>query len=742
MALHANLVEATSVDIVRIACANAERAADGTVHGPAPRIVPLLDGPNWRKQTITQALVPGVQMAATGASWPPFSEAMLALAVQWSGRGASGHVLSLLGDDDHGIRFDIASSGQRHGTLRISVQEGRDKFPTKDILNLSLPAGQWLLVTLACVSQAVPAESDHKVHTGIMVRSAICRATVPDGVPRSWTENWVDRTTVPVGRPSRIRIGTLDSQQTSADVRLDLVSILPAAVGERQRPAEFAEAGLGEDLMAQWERALIQGDVPACLLRGGIGKGLAVQDLSGTSTLSCVQRPYTAARGLRWDGRSHSPIHTPSHYTALHLNSDTLLDAHWTETLRWDIPIDLPSGCYAFRLGSINSPGVDFRYATFFVSAASRPRNPIAVLIPTFSYLAYSNAIEEMRGPVVTDVPHPDEIALDGVHPAYGRSLYERHPDGQSVQYCSSRRPMLSVSPSHRPWQFVADTWLLDWLERAGHSFDVITDHDLHGAGMGALEGYAVVVTGHHPEYWTTSMWDGLWTYLNAGGRMLYLGGNGLYWRTAFDESTDAIEVRRAEDGTRPSIATPGEYYCAFTGEYGGLWRRLGRPPQQIVGVGMAAQGFDHAAHFRKAVDADAPEVAFVFDGVAHDTFGHTGWLGGGASGWEIDRIDVDLGTPEGHWWLARSDGHAPSMLRTKEELLSFIPPFRDAKARSDVALTPVGPGDVFAVGSMTWVGSLHGKTEHETTDVAKITGNVIRRFLDPTPIPRKPPKE
>ena len=45
-------------------------------------------------------------------------------------------------------------------------------------------------------------------------------------------------------------------------------------------------------------------------------------------------------------------------------------------------------------------------------------------------------------------------------------------------------------------------------------------------------------------------------------------------------------EPRRAEDGTRAWMAEPGEYYQAFDGEYGGLWRRNGRPPQQIAGVG------------------------------------------------------------------------------------------------------------------------------------------------------------
>ena len=36
------------------------------------------------------------------------------------------------------------------------------------------------------------------------------------------------------------------------------------------------------------------------------------------------------------------------------------------------------------------------------------------------------------------------------------------------------------------------------------------------------------------------------------------------------------------------------------TGEYGGLWRRSGRPPQMMAGTGFSAQGFDVTSYFRK----------------------------------------------------------------------------------------------------------------------------------------------
>ena len=686
VALHASLPAATQVDVVRIRCANAERAADGSPHGPPERIEVVAAGPGETLGPALQPLQPGAQVRAACAHWPAWPELALVLAVQRQPRGQGGTVLSLHDDAGRGLRIDLRVESPTQAWLCIGFDRSQPG------LEWPCPGADWLLLALAVEGPA------------LRVRTAVCRASVPDGVPGAWQEQRLNLSAVPTGAPRCLHLGTRPGEGTAADLRLDLVSVLPRAACEALSPRDLLARDL--DALSPWQ-----------------------------PSIDVVQRPYTAVRGVRWDGRWHDPQAAPAHYSARHFNSDTLLDAQWSPTWDWPVPADLPSGAYAFRLH--DATGGEPVYASFFVSAAKRPRERVAVWLPTFSYLAYSNAVEDMRGPVVTAAPHAAEARLDGLHPAHGRSLYERHPDGQGVLWVGSRRPLWSVSPGHRPWQFVADSWLLDWLDRQGLACDVITDHDVHRLGAAALAPYQVVITGHHPEYTSTAMWDGLWRHLVAGGRLLYLGGNGFYWRTAVDDEADLIEVRRAEDGTRPHVAPPGESHCAFGGEYGGLWRRLGRAPQQIVGVGMAAQGFEHAAHYRKGPDAAAPEVAFVFDGLAGETFGHQGAWGGGASGWEIDRSDADLGTPAGTWWLARSEGHAASMLRTKEEMLSFILPFRDAKARSDMVLAPVGRGDVFAVGSMTWIGALHGPNG-ATTDVATITANVIRRFLDPAPLPRR----
>ena len=61
--------------------------------------------------------------------------------------------------------------------------------------------------------------------------------------------------------------------------------------------------------------------------------------------------------------------------------------------------------------------------------------------------------------------------------------------------------------------------------------------------------------------------------------------------RIAFhSELPGVIEVRRAEGGIRTWAAEPGEYHHSFTGEYGGLWRRQGRPPNLLGGVGFTGR--------------------------------------------------------------------------------------------------------------------------------------------------------
>ena len=133
------------------------------------------------------------------------------------------------------------------------------------------------------------------------------------------------------------------------------------------------------------------------------------------------------------------------------------------------------------------------------------------------------------------------------------------------------------------------------------------------------------------------------------------------------------IEIRRAEGGIRAWDAEPGEYYHALDGALGGLWRRNRRPPQMLVGVGFSGQGLFEGTHYRRLPESYAPEFAWMFDGIEDAILGDHGLSGGGAAGFELDRADFDLGTPENAVILARSEDPPRSFVTVPEELLSHV---------------------------------------------------------------------
>ena len=317
-------------------------------------------------------------------------------------------------------------------------------------------------------------------------------------------------------------------------------------------------------------------------------------------------------------------------------------------------------------------------------------------------------------------------------------SAYDHHSDGTGNCFVSRLRPIPNMRPYYisppiqAAHQLGADLHVLDWLSAFGEPFDVITDEDLHHEGLELLEPYRVILTGTHPEYWSEQMLDATEAFLDGGGRFMYLGGNGMYWVTSVHpERPHVLEIRRTYAGTRAWQSAPGECHQACTGEPGGLWRFRGKAPQRLFLVGMAAHGYDVALPYERLPASHDPQVAWIFDGVEGERFGDAGAIMGGAAGFEIDRVDDELGTPPHAVVLATARGFSDSYQAVVEDTLmqdslSGGPVNPNVHADVVYAEHPNGSA-VFATGSVTWGGSLtHNGGDN---DVARITGNVLRRF-------------
>jgi N,N-dimethylformamidase len=461
--------------------------------------------------------------------------------------------------------------------------------------------------------------------------------------------------------------------------------------------------------------------------------GDRVPDLSSNQLHGhLVNHPTRAVRGVRWDGSAQDWTRQPRHYGAVHFHSDDLTDAVWAHLFEWTIPDDLRSGIYAVKLE--NDDECD--YVPFFVRPSpTQQRAEVVFLVPTATYLAYANNRFPMYAAQVkgTRMRRKDSILRD--HPELGWSLYERHADGSGVHYSSYLRPVLDLRPCDDAWGFTADTNIAAWLHRRGVAFDVVTDEDLHREGAGLVAHYKVVITGTHPEYASTRMLDALEGYLAGGGRLMYMGGNGFYWRIAYHPDNPAIiELRRAEGRGRAWDSEPGEYYHSFTGEYGGLWRNLGRPPNRLVGVGFVALGGTVGTSYRRESGAADARAEFVFRGTREGlTFGAYGTLGGGAVSQEIDRWNRLRGSPDHALVLASSVDHPADFILAHEETTGDFVASDRPRLRGDMVFfeTPSG-GAVFSAGSIGFAGALaHNGYEN---DICQIANNVLGRFVDPAP--------
>ncbi len=587
------------------------------------------------------------------------------------------------------------------GTGRVQVRHGRHCCAT---LDSKLPRGQWSRV--ACT---------------VVGREVTIAAALPDG---TYLES----------------SGQLDVQPKYQHVRF-------AAVQKDGHISEHFDGRLESPVIAQTSSPVLMAALregrsglrrlgPDRLADWNFATGIEGQRIVDSGPERCdghlVNRPARAVTGAFWDGRFFNWRHAPDQYAAIHFHSDDLDDCGWPDDIVLNIPRDWQPGLYLADVS--NRDGCD--RIPFVVRAGSdRPR--LAVLLPSFTYLSYANAQTAMRGPDFGIADYPGERTL-AAHPDVGRSQYDLHTDRSPSMFASPRRPLLSMRFGLRPWGLPVDAALLGFLEHLGISYDILTDADLHREGLRALQDYACVVTGNHPEYYSAEMLDAVDAFTHRGGRLMYLGGNGFYWRVSVCPEVGTLELRRAENGTRAWTAAPGEAYHAMDGGYGGLWRRLGRPPNRLVDIGFAAQGdFDISGHYVIRDGVRDGIAGFCLEGVEGPSFGDFGWLGHGAAGQEIDRADLALGTSPETIILASSTGHTPAMMRTIEEMLSSVPPFDDPKARSDVTFRALSAGGaVFSAGSMTWIAAL----DHDNfnNDVARITDNVIRRFLDPAPLTKE----
>ena len=486
------------------------------------------------------------------------------------------------------------------------------------------------------------------------------------------------------------------------------------------------------------------------------GKKVGEWDLSKNTSSTTVESingpklilknfPTRAVTGSKWDSSEMNWQHKPDHYAAIHFHEDDIYDFEWETDFKFTIPKNMPSGIYLMK---ISCEGYEDSMPFFVAPELGKTKTKICVLVSTFTYAIYGNhARVDYKKSWLNRINEWNAYPYNPAnYKEYGLSTYNYHSDGSGICHASHRRPLFNLRPGYLTFggskspcsglrHFQADSHLISWLHNKEFDYEIITDEQLHEDGYKAIKKYKTIITGSHPEYHTKETLDALRDFRDNGGSLNYLGGNGFYWRIAIHkENKNLLEIRRPEGGIRAWASEPGEAYNAFDGTYGGLWRRSGRAPQELVGVGFTAQGnFYGHPYVRKCFDK---KFDWVFKGIKGNKIGDFGFSGNGAAGFELDHIDSHLTSIKDITLLAQSkaskDPEENFILVPESQLthLSNIKhlPNEDILQADMVYFTVPGGGSVFSTGSITFCGSLPwNKFNNEVSTLLK---NVISKSI------------
>lgn len=345
-------------------------------------------------------------------------------------------------------------------------------------------------------------------------------------------------------------------------------------------------------------------------------------------------------------------------------------------------------------------------YSFPWVVAPSEPRAKIAVLANTNTWNAYnnfggrSNYINPTGLPPIPTVNARQDLtrytsAISGwashdeqypplafERPEHGNHIFDNSPwDANCIDRSIEGRLQCGLAPGE--WR------LLGWLEREGFPYDYYSDAQLHDGTL-PLSAYQVLIIGVHPEYWTREMFRRVEEWVHEGGRLMYLGGNGLNCEVTIEGQV--MRCLTFDDTKIPESEHESRMHRSYA------------PEARLLGVAFTDPGAMTAAPY-----AVLKPTHWAFEGTGlneGDTFGDKSQherVPGGASGHETDKVTQS--SPKNLEIIARGE-NADS-------------------GGADVVCFNLGEGQVFSTGSITWVTCLF-----PDENISRITANVLRRFL------------
>lgn len=384
------------------------------------------------------------------------------------------------------------------------------------------------------------------------------------------------------------------------------------AMGQAGAATRFLDGDIAQP--AVYDRALSAAEISARFADGGLtsarGAGVLgawplteetgdrVGDVSGAGRHGVIINhgtwmiggPSFAADVPRFG--AYDPAKDAKRGHGLRLASDDLYDCRWNVTHRWKSPVTARSGFFVARF-DFEWEGKPRQYhCTFIVRrAAGTKRAPLLLIAATNTWRAYSGTPFAITPEARHQVWGTGGIERDARGlPAY--NFYRDHATGQGTYQMGLRMPwpaagpyVLYGGPTKYSHLARAERFTQVWLEEQGYAYDLVSDLDLH-RDPSLPRGYAAMLVTGHNEYWSLPMYRGTDAYLRAGGNLVVLSGNSVFWRVSFNAEGTVMECRKADAaGQRVPLARRGEAWHSQDGLRGGMLRECGFPGVDLIAL-------------------------------------------------------------------------------------------------------------------------------------------------------------
>ena len=237
------------------------------------------------------------------------------------------------------------------------------------------------------------------------------------------------------------------------------------------------------------------------------------------------------------------------------------------------------------------------------------------------------------------------------------------------------------------------EMFLLNYLADLNLNFDVITDFDMNTLSYNDISNYKIFMMHVHPEFWSINQINLLDEMNKNNINIMYLGGNGIYWKYTIINSQ--MEVRK-------------DRKFHLDGSKGG----------QIKELKLKIYGEDIVKIYYKKMYSTSVQFNFpyiitnsshgLFDNldISNNQFGFNNLnsksLQSGAAGWEVDCVQK---SENSKYIIAKSNDNFCNMIWKDNE---------DGRSK------------VFSTGSITYTGSLF-----VDDNIYKLTTNVINNMLN-----------